>query len=508
MNNNNFTETIKNIYQQESYLDKYGDSVLFTIFIVVVFFILFSYFFIRSNISSLKSNWNENKCKPYVIPFAGLINKDPNKSNLEFTGENFSECTYSILNYIVGEFLQPIYYSINNFHTMFENMEKTLQNSRKMFAYIRNVLSSIVNIIMTRILSVMMPLQFSFIKIKSVFGKINGILTTTLFTALGSFLTMKSFFRSFVEILIAALGVLAAAIVSMWLLPFTWPAASAATSFFLAVSIPLAAILAGLQHVIYLTEKSVPKKPRCFDENTVFETVNGNVNIKDIQPGTVLKNGNTITATMKVDSSTEIMYRLNDITVSGSHVMVYNNKVITVAEHPNSIRINNYTKDHIYCVSTKYKTIKLNNTLFLDWDDLSVEEIEKIIKSNLTHYENLYGGFTKDTEIILENNKKTTIQNVKVGDVLENNNIVYGIVSMEPSTVKKYSINNNEIICGNHHYIIENNLAISIDKYETIDNSTEKVPLYSLLTSKGEITINNVRFCDFNGCLELFLEKN
>ena len=131
MNNNNFAETIKNIYQQETYLDKHGDSVLFTIFIVVVFFVLFSYFLVKTNITSLKGNWNENKCKPYVIPFAGWINKDPKKSNLEFTGENFTECTYSILNYIVGEFLQPIYYSVNNFHTMFENMEKSIENSRK-----------------------------------------------------------------------------------------------------------------------------------------------------------------------------------------------------------------------------------------------------------------------------------------------------------------------------------------------------------------------------------------
>ena len=133
---------------------------------------IFAYFLVRTNLKSLRNNWNENKCKPYVIPFAGLINKDPKKNSMEYTEENFAECTYSILTYIMGEFLEPIYYSVNNFHEMLKTIEDTIQNARKMFAYIRNVLSSIVMIIMARILNVLMPLQHSFIKFKSIFGNI------------------------------------------------------------------------------------------------------------------------------------------------------------------------------------------------------------------------------------------------------------------------------------------------------------------------------------------------
>ena len=508
MNNNNFAETIKNIYEQETYLDKHGDSVLFTIFIVIIFFVLFSYFVVKTNIKSLKGNWNENKCKPYVIPFAGLINNDPKKSNLEFTGENFTECTYSILNYIISEVLQPIYYSVNNFHTMFENMEKSIENSRKMFSYIRNVLSSIVTIIMTRILNVMMPLQHSFIKVKSIFGKINGILTTSLFTAIGSFLTLKSFFRSFTEILIIALGSLAAAIGTMWILPFTWPAAAAATAFFLAVSIPLAAILAGLERVVYLTEKSLPKKPRCFDENTLIPTENGDIKIKHVKPGTILKDGNTITATLKLDAKQQNMYKLNEIIVSGSHLLVYNNKIIYVHEHPDSLKIESYDKPYIYCISTKFKTISLNNTILLDWDDITAKEAKKIIKSNITCYENLYGGFPENTSVILNNGEEIVIEKVKIGDVLKNNNIVYGVVSLPSTVPRKYFIENNEINCGKHLYTIENNLAKSINEYQSLSYTYEKIPMYHLLTSKSEILINKTKFCDFNGCIDLFLEKH
>ena len=270
----------------------------------------------------------------------------------------------------------------------------------------------------------------------------------------------------------------------------------------------MAAILIGLERVIYLTEKSVPKKPRCFDEDTLIPTINGDIKIKDIQPGTILKDGNTITATLKLDAKQQNMYKLNGLIVSGSHLVVHNNKIIYIHEHPDSIKIESYDKPYIYCVSTKFKTICLNNTILLDWDDLTAREAKKIIKSNIPCYENLYGGFPENTSVNLNNGKVTTIENVKVGDVLENNNIVYGIVSLPPSVPKKYFINENEIICGKHLYTIENNLAKSINEYKCLSYTCEKIPMYHLLTSKTEIRINNTTFCDFNGCIDLFLEKH
>ena len=511
MNNNNFINNLKKIYNQETYLDKYGGSVLFTFFIVLIFFLIFAYFLVRTNIKSLRKNWNENKCKPHVIPFAGMINKDPKKSSMEYTEENFAECTYSILTYIVGEFLEPIYYSVNNFHEMLKTIEDSIQNARKMFAYIRNVLSSIVMIIMARILNVLMPLQHSFIKFKSIFGKINGILTTALFTVFGSFLTMKSFLSSFVEILIIALTALAAVIVIMWIIPFTWPVAAATTTFFVAVSIPIALILASLQHIIYLTERSVPDKPRCFDENTIIATKKGPVKIKTLQPNTILKNGDVVTSVLKLRANSENMYYLDDIIVSGTHPVIVNNKVIYVHEHPDSMLLDSYNKSFIYCITTKSKTIKLNNTIFLDWDEFSKEDLEELInmyQNEFSNYEELQGGFHSETSISLKNHKTKPIKDVKIGDILEDGALVYGIVKLPKSKIHSYFIKKETILCNNHLFVDEDNLAKSIYKFVSLPKKEYgEVEIYNLVTSTGFIKANNTKFYDFNGCLDCFLEN-
>ena len=503
-----FAEKIKKIYEQESYLDKYGDSVVITFVILFIFFLLFSYFLVRNQIKSLKANWNENKCKPYVIPFAGFINGKQGEDSFDFTEANFTECTQSILTYIAGEFIKPIYYSVNVLHSTLSSMEKGFQNARKMFNYITAMLSSIFTIILDRIFNTLIPLQHSFIKQKSIFGKIQGILTATLFTAFGSFLSLKSFFSSFANILIAALVVLAAFIVSMWIIPFTWPVAIGATAFFVAVSIPLALILSGLERVIYLTEKSVPSKPSCFDENTMFVTKDkGPVKIKDLEPGTILEDGSKVTATMKCNANGQCMYFLNDIYVSGTHSLVYNDKEIYISEHPDAIQLDNYSKPYVYCLSTSNKRFVLNDITFLDWDDLTEEETLILRNHNIIDVESCYGGFPEKSLVTLEDGSEKCIEDIKIGDYLDKNNVVYGIVKIPETQLYRYSIFDKKIICGNHLFIREDNLARSISNYARKPLLHKRKSLYSLLTTKRTFVVNHVECYDFNGNIEVILDN-
>lgn len=502
-----FAEKIKKIYEQETYLDKYGDSLVIAFVIIFIFFLLFSYLFIRNQVKSLKVNWNENKCKPYVIPFAGFINGKHGEDSFDFTEANFTECTQSILTYIAGEFIKPIYYSLNVLHSTLSSLEKGIQNARKMFNYITTMLSSIFTIILDRIFNTLIPLQHSFIKQKSIFGKIQGILTATLFTAFGSFLSLKSFFASFSNILITALIALSAFTISMWIIPFTWPVAAGATAFFVAVSIPLAIILSGLERVIYLTEKSIPSKPSCFDENTLFTTKNhGQVKIKDLEPGTILGDGTKVTAVMKCDASGQKMFFLNNVYVTGSHSLFYNNKIICISEHPDAIELDNYKNPFVYCLSTNTKKIILDDITFLDWDDLTKEETEILRNNNVKNIESCYGGFPGKSVVTLEDGSVKYIENIKVGDSLDKDNVVYGIVKLPPSTLYMYSIFNKRLVCSNHLFISQDNLARSISNYAR-ESLNIKKPLYNLLTTKGIFSINSIKCYDFNGNIEVFLDN-
>ncbi len=125
------SNTLKNIYNNKGYLDKYGGSLFITVFALFIFFLMYAYFYVMNNMKPIKADWTNQRCNPTVIPFAGLINKDPNMTAFEYTGKNFSGCVNNILLHIANDFLKPFYYIITLLHNMVNELTSTIQNIRK-----------------------------------------------------------------------------------------------------------------------------------------------------------------------------------------------------------------------------------------------------------------------------------------------------------------------------------------------------------------------------------------
>ena len=402
---------------------------------------------------------------------------------------------------------------MNLMSNTFKNLGNAVQNIRKFVNFIRVKIKHISTVIMTRILNVSMPLRYSMIKLKAIIGKVQGILSASLFTVFGTFLTMKSFLGAFIHLVIIMLVILGAAIAIAWILPFTWPAAAAATTFFLAISIPLAIVVSYLQYTLNLTEQ-VPGKPSCFDKDTIIKTKTGNKKISELTTNDILENNGKITATMKLTSKNIKMYNFRNIIVSGDHRIISNNKLIYVKDHPESILIENYKNPYIYCLNTTTKTIKINEEQFLDWDDLTYYENEIVHKNiniqsniNLTNYEYLNGGFVENSKIQMEDGTIKNIQDVKIGENVINGGKVYGLVTVKELPIKNVIINGKKISGGpNLQYELSylgKNTTLNLS-YEFVEN---KKPLYHLLTEKDNFIVNGIKFFDYNGCLDIFLKQ-
>ena len=208
-----------------------------------------------------------------------------------------------------------------------------------------------------RILNVMIPLQTMVIKLRDLLGKVQGTLVAGLMTVYGAYLTLKSFVGAFLQICILVLIIIVAAIIVLWILPFTWPAAAAGTAFFVAVSVPIILIVSAMVEILNVhPSKQVPAKPGCFDKSTLIKTKNGWKKISKIKVGDILENDSKVTATFKIAANTQDMYYLNGVTVSGSHIVFYKKLGwIDVKDHPFAKKKENYDEEIIYCLNTTEK---------------------------------------------------------------------------------------------------------------------------------------------------------
>jgi hypothetical protein len=533
MNKNEGFANLKSMYDNQSYFDQYGSSVIMLIILIFVLFCVISYCLVMVNVQPIIDDWPNQRCKPQIMPIAGLITHPEGVTASEYTAENFTYCTQNILTSITGEALQPLTYVTSTFANIADGISNAINDVRGMFDKIRTFFESISKEIMGRIMNIMTPLQQIIISFKDLIGKIQGTMTAGLFTALGSYYTLQSMLGAIAEFIVIILIAMAVIIVILWILPFTWGAAAAGTAVFLGIAIPMAIILQFFNDKLHINGlRSIPHL-KCFDKNThILMNDSHSRKINDIQVGDILANNNMVTGKIMVETKGSIMYELDDIFVSDSHIVKYGDKWIPVSKHPNAKKCTFYQEPYLYCLNTTNKTIVINGYIFSDWDEINDEDIINIQK-NTNHMFNekndihkcLDGGFVGHTEIKLNDGIVKQIKDIRVGDILENNTSVYGIVEIDGRSLNGQYIFNlgNKIVEGGPNLTIcDKNINVTstlnlIENYDSyLDNQinskkpTSKIEnkLYHLLTNKKTFYIHNIRFYDYNASIDLFLDKS
>ena len=174
--NDTFILNVNKLYRNKTYLEKYGHSVAITVIILLAFFLVFSYFYIRANLEPIKKDWNNLKCHPGIIPFAGMINKDPNDTVFESTGKNFNLCTNLILKTVVEMFTKPVTSAMSTLNATFKKILSSGGTLQKVTAGLFEKIQKMIKYFINRLSSVIIPVQKMFINIKDTMKKMNGII--------------------------------------------------------------------------------------------------------------------------------------------------------------------------------------------------------------------------------------------------------------------------------------------------------------------------------------------
>jgi hypothetical protein len=506
------------------YYNKHCLDILLTIIIISIYLYGILHQTMSAKIQPIKDDWVNQRCKPYIIPIAGMINTSGDESSFSATATNFEYCIQNILKSITSSALQPITYSMTLLNSVLDEITDAINDIRNLFDSIRSAISDISSEIYTKILNVVIPVQGMFLSLNDLMSKIVGGLTTTLYVSIGTYDTMSSTLQVIYSIIIIILVALAIVIVILFAIPFVgWGLATVSLAIFAVIAVMAALYNLFLTGVLQSSVKSVPGAPSCFHRNTKIRMHNNSYKIiKDIQLDDILHDGSRVTATTIASAENQILYSINDIIVTSEHSVLYMDKWIPVKDHPNSQPIDINNEKYVYCINTTSKQIHIGNHIFSDWDDLENHEIKHIENNcakyfsniKLDDYSNIHkyldGGFTSDTIIIKKNGIYETIDNIKINDILEDNSQVLGIIKIKASKFNKYVINGN-IINGGPNLLFSDNFNKTYNNISTLSINNSKIYnaadklLYHLVTDSGKLIISNINFYDYNGCIEQFL---
>ena len=237
-----------------------------------------AYLKIRASAQMIRSNWVEYRCNPAYIPFAGTIMKPHDSFNeqMQFTNENFEYCVQNELKSISSTFMEPLYYVQSVATSALHGIANALNDMRTLINNIRDAVSSMIADIMSRVLNIMQPVVTMLLSVRDMMGKIQGLITTALYTLIGTYDTLQSGLKSMFEIIVIILIAMGAAIIALWIAvaiaiafgPFGIPfviastaAATVMTAIYVGIAVPMGIIAHFLAETMHIQGLSLIPSP-------------------------------------------------------------------------------------------------------------------------------------------------------------------------------------------------------------------------------------------------------
>jgi hypothetical protein len=155
-----------------------------TIFIIIVFIILYVFNILTVGINKIKEDWSLYRCNPAVMPFSSVFGQDPMA--------NFTYCIQTMQSNYLSYLMQPLQYNLNIMGDIGANLTKSLNDVRAFISNLRGFVTNIVRSIFSVFLNILIEFQRITINIKDLFNKLIGIMAAMLFVLNGSIMTMNS----------------------------------------------------------------------------------------------------------------------------------------------------------------------------------------------------------------------------------------------------------------------------------------------------------------------------
>ena len=165
---------------------RFGD-ISKTIFIILIFLLLYFSTIFTSGIQKVKDDWPQYRCLPTFMPLAGYLGKDP--------VANFSYCVGNIQKDMMGFFLEPIQYVLGMVMGMITWILERIQVIRVVIDKIKNMATKMFGNVYGMFVNVLIQFQKLIIKTKDTVMKLIGTIVMFIYMIQGAMHTGQSIMK-------------------------------------------------------------------------------------------------------------------------------------------------------------------------------------------------------------------------------------------------------------------------------------------------------------------------
>jgi hypothetical protein len=333
--------------------------------------------------TKVMNQWQTRRCELPVMTAASFFKPDEDpRSPSKFASENFSFCMKSYIDSFLALLMAPI-------NALFSKQIGVTGSVLNILNIIRNLAQRLYSAFLEYLSGYFRKFNFAIFELSRIIQhlrmgvqRVSAIATSMIFMGITIFRGMLNAIQVVIRVVLIICVIMLIVIIILWFILFpVIPIIMATLTAVIAIVIALSVVLSGS----IANDAQDKKKGFCFSENTILSTINNNTNniktsVKDIKVGDELGNGcGRVTAVIQMVGTDVELYDINDIYVSGSHVVQGTDGFWK--EVKDDIRSNktNNKSSIIYCFNTtsnKIPVYGMNDTilLFRDWEEIDNQD--------------------------------------------------------------------------------------------------------------------------------------
>jgi hypothetical protein len=429
-----------------------SDIILYILVFLTILVLIKS----KYNKDKYLDNWQENRCKPYILPISGFLKKDASQTVMEATMSNFNGCFWGMIKGYFNILIKPIIYILDIIKALLSNLTKSIDVMRAQLKIMRNMILGIVMKMMKRLEHIMEAATFSYSKINEVTKRQLAVYQNVMYLMQTISVTMAGFANGTMGKIIDMSSW------ATWVLPiFTLG--------------PLGAIF--------------PAMAFCFHPDTLIN----NIKIKDVQLGSkISKNSIVISKLCFTVPKNMCVFNHNNTIVSGWHYVYEQDKWIKVCDSVNSKKIYLDT-DTLFTLNTTNNIIDINGNIYRDYDEKNISEDANNLILNILNSEKISHTKGNNKRYRFGFSKNTIVNNTYIQNISLSENVKGIIEHMPIGDELFYKINN--IICSEYTKVYVNNKWINVRDIGEPVIYTDNY--YTIVTKDHNIYIDDMVFRDF-----------
>jgi len=143
---NPIIKKISDMSSKNRYLNKYSGDVVSATLIILILLSITAYYQAQNNLQPIRNDWENQKCKINILPISGFIRPSAyqsEKSNLQYTADNYKECMGATSFTILKPITAPFDIIIDSIKSLFESISNLGNILYDVIDFLRSIVSDI-----------------------------------------------------------------------------------------------------------------------------------------------------------------------------------------------------------------------------------------------------------------------------------------------------------------------------------------------------------------------------